>query len=88
MLETENEVVFNVLTDKKNEKYFKENFDGIYPYFRLQNFKTMTKELGINFLILSNDSLSKNNSDWNLAKEWKVSFKNDFLTTYELIYPK
>ena len=45
----------------------------------------MTKELGINFLILSNDSLSKNNSDWNPSKEWKVSFKNDFLTTYELI---
>ena len=85
MLETDNKVVFNALIDKKSENYFKKNFDENYPYFRLNNFEKMTKELNINLLILSNKSLLKNNPDWNPGKDWRISHKDDFLTTYEHI---
>ena len=85
MLETDNKVVFNALIDKKSENYFKKNFDENYPYFRLNNFEKMTKEFNINLLILSNKSLLKNNPDWNPGKDWRISHKDDFLTTYEHI---
>ena len=84
MLQTNNKVIFNALTNDKEEKYFRKHFNENYPFFSLKNFNKMTKELGVNFLIINNHDLKKNSKNWKPNNNWKVFFKDDYISCYEL----
>jgi len=84
MLETCHKVIFCFCMNDKNEKYFQENFEENYPYFRLDNFQKMESELNVNILIVNNARLAqKNNEDWRPDNSWKsLDLGNEIYTVY------
>jgi len=80
MLDTQHSVIFGLTLKKDFSTYFEENYSDTYPFVNLNKIEEMRQELGVNCLIIENQTIKRK---WSLPTTWiKLNIGKPYYSIY------